>query len=77
METLAQVATGEGERTMPITELLERNAREFPFDISLVEINPEVEENVQNLEEFELIEQIQRIWAKGNDWKEFDNKPLC
>ena len=25
---------------MPITELLERNAREFPKDIALVEINP-------------------------------------
>lgn len=27
---------------MPITELLERNAREFPKDIALVEINPEI-----------------------------------
>ena len=29
---------------MPITELLERNAREFPKDIALVEINPEIQE---------------------------------
>mgnify|MGYP000635800420 CR=1 FL=1 len=29
---------------MPITELLERNAREFPEDIALVEINPEIQE---------------------------------
>ena len=27
---------------MPITELLERNAREFPKDIALVEINPDI-----------------------------------
>ena len=32
---------------MPITDLLERNAREFPFDVSLVEINPEAEENAR------------------------------
>ena len=29
---------------MPITELLERNAREFPKDIALVEINPDIQE---------------------------------
>ena len=29
---------------MPITELLERNAREYANDICLVEINPEVKE---------------------------------
>ena len=28
---------------MPITELLERNAREFPKDIALVEINPDIQ----------------------------------
>ena len=32
------------EREMPITELLERNAREFPKDIALVEINPDIQE---------------------------------
>ena len=30
---------------MPITEFLERNAREFPNDICLVEINPEIKED--------------------------------
>ena len=30
---------------MPITDFLERNAREFPNDICLVEINPEIKED--------------------------------
>ena len=29
---------------MPITDLLERNAREFPKDTALVEINPQLME---------------------------------
>ena len=29
---------------MPITELLERNAKEFADDVALVEINPEIQE---------------------------------
>ncbi len=76
METLAQAATREGERKMPITELLERNAREFPFDISLVEINPEVEENVRRTwKEFELIEANPHEYGrKEMTWKEFDAK---
>ena len=27
---------------MPITEFLERNARQYPNDVCLVEINPEI-----------------------------------
>ena len=30
---------------MPITEILERNAREYAQDVCLVEINPEIQEN--------------------------------
>ena len=42
---------------MPITDLLERNAREYANDICLVEINPEVKE-VRRLtwKEYELME---------------------
>ena len=29
---------------MPITELLEKNAKEYPNDVCLVEINPDVHE---------------------------------
>lgn len=42
---------------MPITELLEKNAREFPEDICLVEINPEVKETRRvTWKEYELME---------------------
>ena len=42
---------------MPITELLEKNVREYPNDICLVEINPEVKE-VRRVtwKEYELME---------------------
>ena len=42
---------------MPITEILEKNAREYPDDICLVEINPEVKE-VRRVtwKEYELME---------------------
>ena len=42
---------------MPITDLLVRNAREYPNDVCLVEINPEVKETRRvTWKEFELIE---------------------
>lgn len=42
---------------MPITELLERNVREYPNDICLVEINPEVKELRRvTWKEYELME---------------------
>ena len=61
---------------MPITDLLERNAREFPFDVSLVEINPEAEENARRTwKEYELIESNpHEIGRKEMTWKEFDDK---
>ena len=61
---------------MPITDLLERNAREFPFDVSLVEINPEAEEKARRTwKEYELIESNpHEIGRKEMTWKEFDDK---
>ena len=42
---------------MIITDYLERNAREFPNDICLVEINPEIKEDRRvTWKEYELIE---------------------
>jgi long-chain acyl-CoA synthetase len=42
---------------MPITEILAKNARLYPDDVSLVEINPELQEKRQvTWKEFELIE---------------------
>ncbi|MDD4200447.1 MAG: class I adenylate-forming enzyme family protein [Eubacteriales bacterium] len=59
---------------MPITDYLERNAKEFPFDISLVEINPEAEANARHTwKEFELIEpNPHEAGRKEITWKEFD-----
>ncbi|MGN0702692.1 MAG: class I adenylate-forming enzyme family protein [Lentihominibacter sp.] len=61
---------------MPITELLERNAREFPFDISLVEINPEAEAKARRTwKEYDLIESNPHdIGRKEMTWSEFDLK---
>ena len=42
---------------MPITEFLERNARQYPNDVCLVEINPEIKEDRRvTWKEYELIE---------------------
>ena len=42
---------------MPITELLEQNARLYPDDVSLVEVNPEVKETRRSTwKEYELME---------------------
>lgn len=61
---------------MPITDLLTRNAKEFPFDISLVEINPEAEINARRTwKEYELIESNpHEIGRKEMTWHEFDVK---
>ncbi|MBQ6497044.1 MAG: acyl--CoA ligase [Firmicutes bacterium] len=61
---------------MPITDLLARNAKEFPFDISLVEINPEAELNARRTwKEYDLIESNpHEIGRKEMTWHEFDVK---
>ena len=42
---------------MPITDILERNAREFGNDVALVEVNPEIRETRRvTWKEYELIE---------------------
>ena len=42
---------------MPITELLERNAKEFADDVALVEINPEIQEKKRvTWREYQLIQ---------------------
>ena len=61
---------------MPITDLLERNAREFPYDVALVEINPEqMEINARKTwKEYELIESSSQPGRKEISWKQFDDK---
>lgn len=46
-----------GSFCMPITQILERNAREFGNDVALVEVNPEIRETRRvTWKEYELIE---------------------
>ncbi|MCI8332094.1 MAG: acyl--CoA ligase [Clostridiales bacterium] len=61
---------------MPITELLEKNARSCPDDIALVEINPELMEKTrENWREFELIEPAPEApHRKEMSWRAFDER---
>ncbi len=62
---------------MPITDFLERNAKIYPNDIALVEINPEKqpEKNI-TWREFNLIDTAQsgNKYRREISWKEFDVK---
>ena len=61
---------------MPITDLLERNAREFCHETALVEINPEVKElRCVTWKEYELIESSPaESYRREITWSVFDEK---
>ncbi|MCR5815903.1 MAG: acyl--CoA ligase [Ruminococcus sp.] len=61
---------------MPITELLERNARECPDEIALVEVNPEIKENRRvTWKEYELIEPDREChYRREISWSVFNEK---
>lgn len=62
---------------MIITDVLERNARMYPDDVSLVEINPAEWENHKPVtwREYELIEAAPvGGYRREMTWKEFDEK---
>lgn len=61
---------------MPITEILSRNAIMYGDDISLVEINPELQENhVVPWSEYELIETNPvASFRREMTWRDFDDK---
>ncbi|MGX8774819.1 MAG: class I adenylate-forming enzyme family protein [Bacillota bacterium] len=61
---------------MPITELLERNAREFPFDVCLVELNPEnLTTGRRTWKDYELIESNpHEAGRREMTWKQFDER---
>ncbi len=60
---------------MPITEILSKNAEMFGSDISLVEINPEVQERKPTWREFELVEaKPAEKFRREITWREFDDK---
>ena len=59
-----------------ITEILERNAREWPNDVALVEINPqELEKRNTTWREYSLIESSPlEAFRSEITWAEFDEK---
>jgi acyl-CoA synthetase (AMP-forming)/AMP-acid ligase II len=61
---------------MPITQILEKNARLYANDVCLVEISPELQEKREvTWKEFELIEtNPKEHYRKEITWKEFDDK---
>ncbi len=61
---------------MPITEILVNNAKMYPQDVSLVEINPKLEEeNRVTWKEYSLIETSSHNCCRCEmTWKEFDQK---
>ena len=61
---------------MIITDFLERNAREFPNDVALVEINPEIKEDRRvTWKEFELIEPNPKTsYRREITWSVFNEK---
>ena len=61
---------------MPITEFLERNARQFPNDVCLVEMNPEIKEDRRvTWKEYELIEPSRfQPYRREITWRVFDEK---
>ena len=61
---------------MIITDILVKNAREFPKDISLVEINPEVlEQKEKAWKEFDLVETGSlKDHRRELTWEEFNEQ---
>lgn len=61
---------------MVITDFLERNAKLYPDDVALVEVNPESQpEHGVTWREYNLIEQtIKEPYRREMTWKEFDTK---
>ncbi len=61
---------------MPITEFLERNARLYKDDVSLVEINPELQEKSRvTWREYSLIEQGANTPGRNEiTWEDFDKR---
>ncbi len=61
---------------MPITEILEKNAREFAEDVALVEINPDIQEKKRvTWREYELIQpDVNQQYRREITWHVFNEK---
>jgi len=67
---------GRKEKDMPITELLEKNSREFPEDIALVELNPmESDHRRMSWKEYDLIQATdEKPYRREISWRVFNEK---
>ena len=53
---------------MPITDLLEENARKFGSDVALVEVNPQVQETRRVLwKDYDLIQPTSSFWYRSEE----------
>ena len=60
---------------MPITQLLQRNAENYPNEVALVEINPNAKPQNVTWREFSLVEGSKApTYRKQLTWREFDNR---
>lgn len=60
---------------MPITEILARNAALYGNEVSLVEINPEIEQTKASWKDYDLVEtDPARKYRREMTWREFDDK---
>jgi len=61
---------------MPIIEYLRKNAQLYPDDVSLVEINPEIQEKREKTwREYELVEPtVEEDYRQEMTWKDFNNR---
>ncbi|MBP3872191.1 MAG: acyl--CoA ligase, partial [Lachnospiraceae bacterium] len=61
---------------MPVTDLLERNAREHGDEIALIELNPTMEDPRKlSFKEFDLVQQtVPHPYRRQITWQTFDEK---
>ena len=61
---------------MPITEFLERNAKKWPNDVALVELNPDIKvPRLTTWKEFELIQPLHEVASRQEiTWAVFNEK---
>ena len=68
---------GEGkEKTMPVTDLLERNHKLYGDEVALVELNPTRKDNQKkSWKEYDLVQQTSDIpYRREITWSVFDEK---
>lgn len=61
---------------MPITDLLEQNAREYGNEVCLVEVNPQIQETRRMLwKDYDLIQPTSPLWYRREiTWNVFNEK---